>query len=565
MGWERNRIAAGVAGAALALLVLFGTLRLAERIAVARAMDGVTQRARSSAILLSASFRRELDKFRLVPVVLADDRDAHEALRTRDPVRLAALNRKLEALRNGTRAANVYLLDSTGRAIAASNWREPDSFVGHEYGFRTYFRDAMRTGSAQQFALGIQSRQPGLYISKQLVDRDRAQGVFVVKVDFRALEREWRETASKAFVTNGRGVMLVTANPAWRFQTTRPLSAKERASARRSLEFGSVPLAQNALYAAGVVTPAGAAATQKTQFVEATERAGHGWIVHILAPATPALDAAVALARLALAIAILMAVALVLAWRFHRRGVAARIEREAGARQATLRDQLIQANKLAALGQITAGVGHEINQPVAAIATYAHNARALVLRQRQGEAVEAIDRIVTLVQRIGLITRELRGFARRATGEMEEVAVDDAVAGVALLLRDRMKMLGVGFVAPQSDLWVRAERVRLEQVLVNLIQNALDAGAGTISVAASAAAGNRVTIAIADDGPGLSPEMRETLFQPFTTSKKDGLGLGLVISHDIVKEFGGTLRAEAPARGATLVIELERAAGERAP
>lgn len=556
---EEGKIAGVTAGVIAAVLVLAGLLHLAERVAVARALDAVSRRAHSSAVLLSASFRRELDKFGLVPVVLADDRDARDALRTRDARRLAQLDRKLEALRDETAAANVYLLDATGRTVASSNWRAPDSFVGHDYAFRSYFRQAMRTGAARQFALGQQSRQPGLYISKRLSQGGRPLGVFVVKVDFHALEREWRDTAGNAFVTDGRGVILVTANPAWRFQTTRPLSSDERASARRSLEYGSVPLTQNRLFASGSVATMGRTATADTAFVEATEPAPGGWIVHILAPTDAAVDAAVALARLTLGLAVLLTGALVLLWRFHRRGVAVRIEQEADARLATMRDQLIQANKLAALGQITAGVGHEINQPLAAIATYAHSARALMERDRPAEAAGTIDRILALTQRIGLITRELRGFARRATGEIDRVAVDDAVAGTALLLRDRLRMLDADLRVESTGLWVRAERVRLEQVLVNLVQNALDAGARTISVQVTIASSGRVAMTIADDGPGLSPAMRATLFQPFTTSKKDGLGLGLVICHDIVKEFGGTLRAETPAFGAAFVMELERA------
>ena len=556
---KRRRPAVRIAIVAMAAALIALAAAIAERVAAARAVESVSRRARASSILLASSLRRELDKFRLLPIVLAEDRDAREALVTHDPAALAALSRKLEALSVTTRAANVYLLDARGRTVAASNWRRSDSFLGDDYAFRTYYREAARRGAAQQFALGIRSRRAGLYISRRLRDGARMLGVVVVKVEFDALEREWRDTVPAAFATDGRGIMLVTSDPSWRFQTISPMSETVRTQARRSLEYGAVPLMENPLFAAGAVARAGSAASTLAPFVEAIEEVDAGWQVHVLAPTGAAAASARTVARLLLAIALLASAALYLLWRYRRRVATARAEADAARRLASLNDRLVQANKLATLGQITAGVGHEISQPVAAIAAYAHNARALVERDRPDEAVEAIGRIEALTGRIGLITRELRGFARRASGESAVVPVADAVAGVALLLRHRLQALGADLVTDSTTtIAVRAERVRLEQVLVNLVQNALDAGANRVEVAARPA-GDRVEILVADDGPGLSPEVREQLFQPFRTSKRDGLGLGLIICRDIVASLGGTLDAANPPTGATFVISLEHA------
>lgn len=546
-----------IVAATVILLLMAAALHTVDRVATTRAVDAVSRRARASAILLASSFRREIDKFQLVPIVLADDEEARQALATRDPARLAALNRKLEALSIRTGAANVYLLDRRGVTVAASNWRRPESFLGDSYAFRYYHQHAMRTGSAQQFALGQRSRMPGLYITKRLDDGARPLGVFVVKVDFRSLEREWRDTASAAFVTDARGIILISADPEWRFQTVRPLSEGERARARRSLEYGAVPLVQNALFARGAVSRVDSAAATRTPFVEAVE-ALRGWRVHVLVATAPTVDSAVTLARLGLAIAAMASAGLYLLWRWRQRRAAARATAAAETRVAELRDQLLQANKLATLGQITAGVGHEINQPVAAIAAYAHNARALLERGREADAGEAIGHILSLTQRIGLITRELRGFARRAPGAIGPVSVHLVFDGVRLLLRERLQRLGAELAVSGPDALVRGERVRLEQVIVNLVQNALDAGARFI-VATVTVTAERVRIIVGDDGPGLDPAIREALFQPFKTSKPDGLGLGLVICRDIVTEMGGTLTAGEPRGGAEFIIDLERA------
>ena len=223
-----------------------------------------------------------------------------------------------------------------------------------------------------------------------------------------------------------------------------------------------------------------------------------------------------------------------------------------------MREQLVQANKLATLGQITAGVAHEINQPLAAISAYAGNALVLNRRGDHEHASEAMEQVGTLTERIGIITRELRGFAKRSSGDAEPVAVEEVMAGTALLLRDRMRMLDARLEVEGAMLSVRAERVGLEQVLVNLIQNALDAGALTIRILVTPYK-DRVAITVSDDGTGLTDEVRASLFMPFKTSKRNGLGLGLVICRDIVTGFGGTLIAASPPAGAAFVIDLERA------
>lgn len=543
---------------AVAAVIAFGLM--ADAVVAERAVDGVATQARASAVLLASSFRRELETFRLVSVVLADDREAREALRDGEPQQLAAMNRKLEALSQQTRAAAIYLMDSNGRTVAASNWSRPDSFVGASYAFRSYFKQAITRGEAQQFALGTKSKRPGLYLSDRVGDGDRPLGVIVVKVEFDALEAEWRQIAAPAFAVDRRGVILVTADPAWRFETIRPLSLAERERARRSLEFGAAPLTVNALFARGVVGTAGTAASRRPSFVQAVEKGPGEWRVHVLAPTRAAVGSAITSLRLATGVVLLIGAGLYLLWRHRRRTAAARMESEANARLAVLNERLMRANKLAMLGQVAAGVGHEISQPVAAIAAFAHNARELVTDGQGGEAVVALDRISGLTARIGVITRELRGFSRRTSRERVPVLVDEVVDGTQLLLRDRLRSLDVRVLYDRAipPVRVMAEQVRLEQVLVNLLQNAIDAGARTISIDVTPRDG-LVDIAVADDGPGLSPEARRGLFQPFTTSKSNGLGLGLVISRDLATELGGSLEAGSPEHGAEFIITLERA------
>jgi two-component system C4-dicarboxylate transport sensor histidine kinase DctB len=230
-----------------------------------------------------------------------------------------------------------------------------------------------------------------------------------------------------------------------------------------------------------------------------------------------------------------------------------------------LQDELVQANKLAVLGQISAGVAHEINQPVAAIRSYVDNTRAFLARADLRKAASNLDSIASLTERIGAITQELRTFSRKSSATPQPVSVEDAISGALLLMSARLRARGIRHVraADAAAFKVIAERARLEQVLVNLLQNAADALDGTrepridIDVRGAAA---EVIIEISDNGSGVSAEALETLFTPFATSKPNGLGLGLVISRDIAVEFGGRLEyVHVAGPGASFVLTLRRA------
>ncbi|BCH35092.1 hypothetical protein MesoLjLc_70220 [Mesorhizobium sp. L-8-10] len=243
-------------------------------------------------------------------------------------------------------------------------------------------------------------------------------------------------------------------------------------------------------------------------------------------------------------------------------------EREnAEARVRRLRDELAQANRLSILGQITAGVAHEINQPVAAIRTYAENAARLLGIGRSQETAENLTSIVAMTGRIGTITETLRSFSRRASGSMGPILADDAIDGALSLLSGRIRDSGVTIERKRIDPSpiVMASRMRLEQILVNLLQNALDAlkdqPEPRVEIAL-AENGEMVAISLRDNGPGLAPDIRRSLFMPFVTNKEKGLGLGLVISQEIARELGGSLRHDdaGHGRGTSFTVELRRAA-----
>ncbi|MBD7941413.1 sensor histidine kinase [Brevundimonas guildfordensis] len=560
----------------------------------------LARQSEAAAALHAAVLRSELEKYRALAPAMATDADVARLLTTpRFDAR--PLNQRLEALADQTRASAIYVIGADGVTRAASNWNHPVTFIGADYSFRPYFNKAMRDGSAEFFALGTVSGKPGLFLARRVVEGARAIGVVVVKVEFDALEAEWRASGEPAYVVDPGGVVLITSIPDWRFRTLRPMDAESR-----RLTLADQTLTDGALKPLPFHTPQGG----KTQRVEAplegvprpwmharVDTMTPGWTLHLLTPDRGAIETNVANARtLAVLIATLaFGVAAVLLRRRQqaaarqRTAEAARLELErrieerthdlrqanialnrqieervrAEASREALRDELVQAGKLAALGQIAAGVAHEINQPVAAIRTQAETASAYLQRDQGAKAARALSRIGDLTARIGAITHELRVFSRKAEPQLRPVSLNEAIDGALLLLGGRLRQAGVRLTRPRGeDMMVVADRFRLEQVIVNLMQNAAEALEGRpdghITLAVERIA-DQVELRVADNGPGVTDEIRDQLFTPFVTSKANGLGLGLVISRDIVAGFGGELDLRSAAAGAAFTIRLKAA------
>jgi two-component system C4-dicarboxylate transport sensor histidine kinase DctB len=491
--------------------------------------------------------------------------------------------------------------------------------VGVDYQFRPYFQGAVAHGSAEHFALGTISHEAGLYLSRRVDDATGAMlGVVVLKVDFRELEADWRQSNAPIFVTDEHGVVLLGSIADWRFDVLAPLAPALAQTLRTSLQFGDArfqplpvqpplqPVSTGRLVRSRLALPqipAEAPLLHTTlPIVESP-----GWTLHLLSPVQSAINQATANAQLGalLAQSALAAIIAIFLLRRHRQRERAQQQaaihgqltalvdertsqllrvneqlvdemderQRTAARLHTMQEELVQASKLALLGQVAAGVAHEINQPVAAIRAYADNAAEFLRRHDDGSAQENLGTIAALTERIGHITGELRAFSRKAGASVGPTSLKDCLEGALLLVGPRARRQGVALQRPPEgmDYLVHANRIRLEQVLVNLLQNALEAlesrPDGRIAVTLQDL-GAAVRLEVGDNGPGLSAQARARLFTPFHTTKPEGLGLGLVICRDIVAEFGGELSVGRPADaaaelgGALFILTLRKAPGQ---
>lgn len=237
-------------------------------------------------------------------------------------------------------------------------------------------------------------------------------------------------------------------------------------------------------------------------------------------------------------------------------------ERERVQRELRVAEQTVQqSSKLAALGEMSAGVSHELNQPLAAMKTYLAGARLLLQRGRDEEALSSFQRIDDLIERMGAITRQLKSFARKGGEAFEPVDLREAISSALTLMEPQMRTrrLRITRNLPRGPVMVFCDRLRLEQVIVNLLRNAVDAtrGVRNPAIEISVASGSQAVLTVRDNGPGISE--LEKLFEPFWTTKApgEGTGLGLAISSGIIADFGGRLTAHnSDDGGAVFEVEL---------
>lgn len=587
---RRRLVVATVVGALILLVAALGLTQWAAGHARAQADAEARQNARAHASLLES----ELQKFRLLPRVLTEFPDVRLALAENSAAASRRLDQELEQLAARTDAAVIYVIDADGMTIAASNWKAKTSFVGQNYRFRPYFRGAMQRGEAELFALGTVSGRPGLFLARRVDVDGRPLGVIVVKVEFDKLEAKWADSSATTLVTDNADIVIMTSQPAWRFRSFGPIAPTAQKRLRDTRSYGDATLAPLSIrHTDGDLRIADAG--RDGLYREAAQRVSlPDGTLHVLQPAQPARDGANATARVLFLILLIFVGATILALlrlverQALRHAAHAALEREVAARTQDLRDanaelqqaaerqadtdrryraareELAQASRLGSIGQITAGVAHEINQPLAAIRSFAENSLRYLEREQPDKARGNLDTIVELTARVGAITNELRNFARRKPTPLGPVALQSAIEGTSLLIGDRLRAQGIALDIDVENpaQRVHADRVRLEQVLVNLLQNAADAVQGVDGprIALRAHGSDPVCIDICDNGPGVPADLLPQLFTPFITGRPDGLGLGLAIASDIMGEFGGTLTLiPSPLGGAGFRLTLRPA------
>ena len=540
--------------------------------------------------LYVANLLGTLHRYEVLPQILGDLPALRATLAAPDQsITQNHANQLLKDICAQTGAEVMYLMDPTGKTLAASNWDKKDSFVGRNFSFRPYFIEAMAGRLGRFFGLGTTSGKRGYFFAAPVRDGEKIIGVLVIKVDLDHTESLWGKTPEQLLVTDPNGVVILTSRPEWRFRATRPLTFDERKAITAVQPYPTRDPQPLELISDAWLT--------QTRQIEET-----GWSVSILAPRT-LIDRPV---RTVVAIggATLLVLMLLLGLMMQRRrhylariafeakgrheleirvaertsdleGLNRRLKQEVLEREHAqqelvhAQDDLVQAGKLSALGTMSASISHELNQPLAAIRSYAENAEVLLDHQRIEDARGNLKLISELTERMASIIAHLRAFARRDRHAPESVALQPALDDALALLAKRRRAMEVELIRdlPAATLWVEAGETRLRQVLGNLLANALDALTEKAPPrklwlsAESTAEG--VNLYIRDNGPGFCMEALGRASEPFYTTKTrtQGLGLGLAICDTLMRAFGGELSfANHRDGGALLTLRLRAGA-----
>ncbi len=562
---------------ALLALLLAPLLWPLQQLAERYYRNELTEQNRQTLDLYVANLLGTLNRYEVLPRILGDLPALRAVLQQDSPQVRDNANRLLKRLRNQTGADVIYLMATDGNTLAASNWDEEDSFVDRNFAFRPYFRQAMEGRLGRFFGLGTTSGKRGYYFGAAVRDGDQVLGVLVVKVDLDHTETLWGSTPEQLLVTDNFGVVILTSRPDWRFRATRGLGVDEREQIAFDQPYPT-------LYPQDLTLNIDAWLIQSRELKET------GWTVRILAPVSLVerpVRTVVAIGAATL-LALLLWLGLLMQRRRHflerlaldsqaRQQLEQRVlertrdlealnsrlkvevlEREQ-AQQELVRaqDELLQAGKLSALGTMSASISHELNQPLAAIRSYADNARVLLDHERVDEARDNLRLISELTARMASIIAHLRAFARRDQHAPERVALQPALDDALALLAKRRQAMGVELIRdlPEATLWVQAGETRLRQILANLLANALDAlgerpQPRRIWLRAELE-GDGVLLTLRDNGPGFSAEALQRAREPFFTTKTStqGLGLGLAICDTLTRALGGKLRMSNHAEG----------------
>lgn len=583
-----------VAVAAIAAGMLIWTVYLAAK---ARATDDAHAQAERQLHMIAIDLESLLERHETLPFTLSFLPGVIKTLQQpASSEAVAGLNATLETIQRQAKVSAIYLMDANGDTLAASNWNEPITFVGRNFAFRPYFQHAFAGRSGHFYGIGNATSEPGYFIAQPVyatpaVRTGKPLGVIAVKISLSDFEQTWRSSEEPIALADRSGVVFLSNREAWRYRSITPLDAAAQAALASTKQYAEQSIASIASLPKDAAAGFGAYAGKQVGRL--------GWQL-MLFPSTARVQRTAAFAAMSAALAIgLAAISLMAIYQRRRRieerresrralqQAAEELERRIGQRTEELleanrhlehkfaklqeterllrstQDELVQAGKLAMLGQMAAGVTHELNQPLTAIRTFADNAVTFLGRGQPDKAKDNLGHISAASARMGAIIGQLKGFARKSHDSISRVDLGGAIEASIMLLNNEFRRHDVHLSTDIAEnIVVAGDMVRTEQVLINLLRNALDAVDGTAQrniFVGLRREGEEAVVRIQDSGPGIPAEVVEHLFEPFFTTKPSGkgLGLGLAISSSIVQAMNGQLSAHNRNEGgAEFVVRL---------
>ena len=516
--------------------------------------------------LYSGRLISELQRISVVPLLLSRDTGLISDINTKD---YQLTSQRLITFSDEIRVKSITLLERFGRIVASSD----RSDLGQNLRGQNFFFNAMRQSGTVFTISDNEKGRRSFFYSRKLESQGKVLGVIVVEVGLDNLFTTWSANDATIMVTNSKGIVVLSTDQDFLNQSLETallaqptLTALERAI-RATGDWNGTEvdayIEDQALYRLDTAIPfQGWRLTYLTPFQSVREK-----VNGVLAIGITALALLIALGFYFLSRRATRQSFLFKAESEELRALNDRLSNEITQRERAERNlqvaeaSLEQSSKLAALGEMSAAVSHELNQPLAAMRTYLAAAKLLLSRRRSDEALSSFQRIDDLIGRMGTITQQLKSYSRKGSDDLIPVDFISSINTSIAMMAPQLGQQAVEITKslPDTPVSVLADPVRLEQVVINLLRNALDAMKGQTEryLQISLTAGEMATLTIQDNGPGI--ENLDEMFEPFFTTKKPGecVGLGLAISSSIAKDLDGRLFARnVSPRGAVFEFQL---------
>lgn len=583
----------------IALVIISGAYVVGERLASTAAQEASARQLH----IIRLDVESILERYETLPFALSFQNEAKLALQQpNSTATIEELNHILKTIQLQAKVAAIYVMDTKGKTIAASNWDNEQSYIGKNFGFRPYFIDALHGKAGRFYGIGSTTAEPGYFIAQPvygaLADDNKTDhtpiGVMAIKISLDDFAQAWRSIVEPVSLVDHWGVIFLSNRPAWQYHSLDSLTPTAQQEIAHTLQYAghqiepmrTLPSKVRTDFGVQVTQPIGRLGWQLMGFPNQrnAQRSGMLW---------------------ALAAALLLGIAGISIMASHQRK--RRLE-ERGQAQAALQqaaedldrkiilrtaeltkanlsielkyaklkeaesllrntqNELVQAGKLTMLGQMAAGVTHELSQPLTAIRAFSDNAKTFLERGQIDKATENLSLISAASERMGAIIGQLKGFARKShatANDLVPVNLAQSIRTSARLLEsDFLRCACVMQIIIEGEMHVIGDALRIEQVLINLLRNAMEAAEISTQksvVVRLAIAHDNATIRIHDSGNGITSDVAARLFEPFYTTKASGkgLGLGLAISSSIVQAMNGQLSAKNhPDGGAEFTLSL---------
>lgn len=487
---------------------------------------------------------------------ITEDDESHDA-------QLSRINTSLEITTNTSGASSIFLMKLEGTTVASSNWFSPHSFIGKNFAFRPYFQQAKQNILGRYYGVGAVSGERGYFFARAIHSQEKMVGVVVVKVAMDDIEFTWGVGSMDFMVTDKQGVIFLSSQDRWNLHSLMPLSDEQKMQIKMNRRYGDKnisPIKDSVILNSARFNSI--TIENKSYEVFSKNMILADWDVRVLADHS-AMKKTIFNSMIisALLLLLLTALATVLYRAQQQRKkyqlqIQEQLEKKVMERTKALKqsqEDLIQAAKMAALGQLSAGITHEINNPLTAIRSYADNAQQFLQKDRLDMVRSNLKEITNLTESMAAITKQLKSFSRKSKGQFSPVLLGQSINNALSIVHPKLAASAVdchwGEQGHGANKSVLADEVWLGQILVNLLTNAITATQANdkreVWITIKSASNSYLCIEVTDNGVGIEENTLPHIFEPFFTTKPSskGLGLGLSISFNLAKDMGGSLVA----------------------